>query len=143
METAARIEAFLAGLTVTKQADLRLVHDRVLADFPGCRLWFSDGTNDEGKVVANPSIGYGGYTIRYANGSSREFQRIGLSATATGVSVYVLGLDDKTYLARTFGSTLGKAGITGYCIKFRCLADIDADVLHAAIRHGLTLPDTG
>ena len=53
--------------------------------------------NEDGKVVANPNIGYGLYTIAYANGSSREFYRIGLSANTTGISVYVLGLDDKTY----------------------------------------------
>ena len=68
--------------------------------------------------MANPNIGYGAYTITYADGSSREFYRIGLSANTTGISVYVLGLDDKTYLARTYGDSIGKASVTGYCIKF-------------------------
>ena len=63
----------------------------MLAEFPDCRLWFNDGTNEAGKVVANPNIGYGVYTITYADGSSREFYRIGLSANTTGISVYVLG----------------------------------------------------
>jgi hypothetical protein len=94
-------------------------------------------------VVANPNIGYGAYTITYANGSSREFYRIGLSANTTGISVYVLGLDDKTYLARTYAASIGKASVTGYCIKFRSLADIHVDVLEAAIRHGMTLDQTG
>jgi hypothetical protein len=111
----------------------------VLAEFPGCRLWFDDGTNADGKVVANPSIGYGAYTITYANGSSREFYRIGLSANTTGISVYILGLEDKTFLARTYSPSIGKASVTGYCIKFRGLSVIDADVLLAAIRHGMTL----
>ena len=111
----------------------------MLAEFPGCRLWFSDGTNEVGKVVANPNIGYGAYTITYADGSSREFYRIGLSANTTGISVYVLGLDDKTYLARTYGASIGKATVTGYCIRFRRLSVIDADVLLAAIRDGMAL----
>ena len=101
---------------------------------PSARLWFNDGTNEAGKVVANPNMGYGGYTITYADGSSREFYRIGLSANTTGISVYVLGLDDKTYLARTYGASIGKASVTGYCIKFRRLSDINADALQAAIR---------
>ncbi len=103
------------------------------------RLWFTDGTNDAGKVVANPNIGYGAYTITYANGSQREFYRIGLSANTTGISVYVMGLDDKTYLAHTYGDSIGKASVTGYCIKFKRLADINTDVLLAAIRDGMSL----
>ncbi|MGC3994655.1 MAG: hypothetical protein QM779_11180 [Propionicimonas sp.] len=137
-----QVEAHLAGQPEPKQADLRAVHARVLAEFPGCRLWFSDGTNEDGKVVANPNIGYGLQTITYANGSSREFYRIGLSATTTGVSVYVLGLPDKTYLAHTYADSIGKATVTGYCIRFRRLPDIDVDILLAAISDGMTLDES-
>jgi hypothetical protein len=143
MEITEQVEAYLAGQPEPKQADLRLLHSRMLTEFPGCWLWFTDGTNEAGKVVANPNIGYGAYTITYANGSSREFYRIGLSANTSGISVYVLGLDDKTYLARTYAASIGKASVTGYCIKFRVLADVHVDVLQAAIRHGMTLDQTG
>ena len=139
MDTREEVEAYLAGQPEPKQTDLRRLHAHVLAEFPGCRLWFSDGTNEDGKVVANPTIGYGVRTISYADGSAREFYRIGLSATTTGISVYVLGLDDRTYLTRTYGAAIGKATVTGYCIRFRRLAVIDAEVLHAAIRHGMTV----
>ena len=143
MEIAEQVEVYLASQPGPKQAELRLLHAFVLTEFPECRLWFTDGTNEAGKVVANPNIGYGAYTITCANGSSREFYRIGLSANTTGISVYVLGLDDKTYLARTYAASIGKASVTGYCIKFRSLADIHVDVLEAAIRHGMTLDQTG
>ena len=143
MDIPESIEAYLASQPEPKQADLRGLHGFMLAGFPGCRLWFNDGTNEAGKVVANPNIGYGAYTITYANGSSREFYRIGLSTNTTDISVYVLGLDDKTYLAGTYGAAIGKASVTGYCIKFRRLSDINADVLHAAIRHGMTLDQAG
>ncbi len=143
MDTPARVEAYLAGLPEPKQSDLRLVHAQVLTDFPQCTLWFSDGTDDSGKVVANPNIGYGSYTINYADASSREFYRIGLSANKTGISVYVLGLDDKTYLARTYGDSIGKASVTGYCIRFRRLSAIDNDVLRAAIHDGMTVDHAG
>lgn len=138
MDIPDQVEGYLASQSEPKQTDLRRLHTRVLAEFPACRLWFSDGTDEGGKVVANPSIGYGAYTISYADGSSREFYRIGLSANTAGISVYVLGLDDKTYLARTYGASIGKAHVTGYCIRFKRLSDIDADALHAAIRHGMT-----
>lgn len=142
-DTRENVEAYLASQPEPKQTDLRQVHARVLAEFPDCRLWFNDGTNEDGKVVANPSIGYGAYTITYADGSSREFFRTGLSATTTGISVYVLGLDDKTFLTRTYGASIGKATVTGYCIRFRRLAVIDADVLQAAIRHGMNAGEAG
>jgi hypothetical protein len=48
-----------------------------------------------------------------------------------------MGIDDKKYLARTFGKELGKASVTGYCIKFRKLADIRIEVLKEAIRYGI------
>ena len=142
MDTRERVEAYLAGQLEPKQTDLRQLHARMLADFPECRLWFDDGTNEDGKVIANPNIGYGVYTITYAAGSSREFYRIGLSANTTGISVYVLGLDDKTYLSRTYGAAIGKASVTGYCIKFRRLSLVNADALQAAIRDGMTRDQT-
>ena len=143
MDIRERVEAYLAGQPEPKQTDLRQLHARMLAEFPDCRLWFDDGTNEAGKVVSNPNIGYGVHTITYADGSSREFYRIGLSANTTGISVYVLGLDDKTYLARTYGASIGKASVTGYCIRFRRLSVIDVEVLHAAIRDGMAADHTG
>jgi hypothetical protein len=143
MDVSERVEAYLASQPEPKQTDLRQLHAQMLAQFPGCRLWFTDGTNADGKVVANPNIGYGAFTITYADGSSREFYRIGLSANTTGISVYVLGLEDKTYLARTYAASIGRASVTGYCIKFTRLSVINADALLAAIRHGMTLDQTG
>jgi hypothetical protein len=142
MDVSEQVEDYLASQHEPKQADLRQLHALVLAEFPASRLWFTDGTNETGKVVANPNIGYGAHTLSYADGSSREFYRIGLSANTSGISVYVLGLNDKTYLKRTFGHSIGKASVTGYCIRFKRLADIDLDVLLAAVRHGMALDQT-
>jgi hypothetical protein len=86
--------------------------------------------------VSNPNIGYGSFTMKYTDGSTREFYQIGLSANSTGISVYIMGIEDKKYLAKTYGKTLGKASVTGYCIRFKTLKNIDTDVLDAAIRFG-------
>ena len=74
--------------------------------------------------------------MKYADGTTREFYQIGLSANKTGISVYILGIEDKKYLAETYGKDLGKASVTGYCIRFKTLKDINIDVLEAAIRFG-------
>lgn len=132
-----QIESYIASQPDPKRRDIQALHELALQVSPGCKLWFTDGKNSEGKVVANPNIGYGYYTINYADGSTREFFQVGLSANKTGISVYILGLEDKTYLAKTYGATIGKASVTGYCIKFKSLKDINVDVLKTAIRHRL------
>ena len=101
---------------------------------PNCKLWFLDGKNEDNKIVSNPNIGYGNYTIKYADGKTKQFYQVGISANTTGISVYLFGIDDKTYLAQTFGKKLGKANVTGYCIKFKTLKDINSDILEEAIR---------
>ena len=136
MNVQEQIDTYIASQPEPKRSDLQTLHQLALQVSPGCRVWFIDGKNSEGKIIANPNIGYGFYTINYADGSSREFYQIGLSANTTGISVYIMGLKDKTYLARTYGESIGKASVTGYCIKFKVLKDIKQDVLEAAIRDG-------
>ncbi len=136
MNVEEQIEEYIAGQPEPKRSDMQALHQLALETSPGCRLWFTDGKNEDGKVVANPNVGYGFYTIQYADGTTKEFYRIGLSANTSGISVYVLGLEDKTYLSKTFGGTIGKASVTGYCIKFKANKDIDLEVLQAAIRYG-------
>ncbi len=63
----------------------------------------------------------------------KEFYQIGLSANTTGISVYIMGITDKTYLSKTIGKTIGKASVTGYCIKFKTLKDINIEILKQAI----------
>jgi hypothetical protein len=119
-----------------KQAQMRDLHEAILRISLGRKLWFLDGKNDEGKTISNPNIGYGLQTMNYKDGSSREFYQVGLSANTSGISVYIMGLDDKKYLAEKYGEKIGKASVSGYCIKFKSLKDINLDVLEAAIRSG-------
>jgi hypothetical protein len=132
-----QIAEYIAAQPEPKRGEIQELHNIVLGLMPKCKLWFLDGRDDKGKVVSNPNIGYGSQTVQYANGKTREFYQIGISANTTGISVYVMGIDDKKYLAKTFGKELGKASVTGYCIKFKKLADIKVDVLKAAIRYGV------
>ncbi len=137
-----QIEEYVASLPEPKRGEMWGLHRLALETLPGCRIWFTDGRNADGKVVANPNIGYGFYTISYADGTTRDFYQIGLSANKTGLSVYILGLEDKTYLIKTFGETIGKATVTGYCIRFKSVKDIDLGVLQAAIRYGFEARST-
>ena len=120
-----------------KQSDLLQLHELMLTILPAGKLWLEDGKNEAGKVVTNPTIGYGNQTILLAKGKSREMFQIGISVNTAGISIYLIGIRNKMDLAREFGAQLGKAKVTGYCIKFKQLADLDLPVLAAAIRKGI------
>ena len=132
-----QIKEYIAAQPEPKRAEIQELHHIMLALMAGTKLWFLDGKDEKGKIVSNPNIGYGSQTIHYADGKTREFYQIGLSANTTGISVYIMGIDDKKYLAETFGRDLGKASVTGYCIKFKTLADINVNVLKVAIQYGI------
>ncbi|HLY25636.1 MAG TPA: hypothetical protein VKQ72_04810 [Aggregatilineales bacterium] len=139
MNVQEQIEKYITSQPESKCNDMQALHRIILEVMPACKLWFLDGKNSENRTVSNPNIGYGLRTIKYADGKNREFYQIGLSANKTGISVYILGIKDKEYLAQTYGKKLGKASVTGYCIKFKALKNIDIDVLKAAIRDGVAL----
>jgi len=132
-----QIKKYIAGQPEPKRSDIRELHRLTLQVSPACKLWFLDGKDSKNHTVSNPTIGYGFHTIKYANGKSGESFQIGVSGNKTGISVYILGLKDKKYLAKTYGKKLGKASVTGYCIRFKALKDINVETLEAAIRYGL------
>ena len=136
MNVQGQIKEYIASQPEPKHSDMQVLHRLILEARPACKLWFLDGKNSENKTVSNPNIGYGFYTIKYADGTTREFYQIGLSANKAGISVYILGLDDKTFLTKTYGNKIGKASVTGYCIKFKTLKNINIEILEAAIRYG-------
>jgi hypothetical protein len=137
MSVREQVKEYIAIQPEPKRRDMQEMHQMILALMPACKLWFLDGKDEKGKTVSNPNIGYGSQTIKYADGKTKEFYQIGISANMTGISIYIMGISDKKYLAQTFGKKLGKASVTGYCVKFRKLVDIRTDVLKEAIRYGI------
>ncbi len=132
-----QIKEYIATQPEPKRSEMQQLHHIVLALMPACKLWFLDGKDEKGKTVSNPNIGYGSQTIKCANGKAKDFYQIGISANTAGISVYIMGVNDKKYLPQTFGQKLGKASVTGYCIKFKTLKDIKIDVLKAAMQYGI------
>ena len=137
MNVQEQIKKYIGSQPESKRSDMQALHGIILQVMPACKLWFLDGKDEKGKIVSNPNIGYGLQIIKYADGKTREFYQIGLSANTTGISVYILGIEDKKFLAQADGKKLGKASVTGYCIKFKTLKDINTDILEDAIRYGV------
>lgn len=132
-----QIKDYISSQPEPKRLDIEALHKRILKLLPKCKLWFLDGKDEKGKILTNPNIGYGLQIIKYADGKTKEFYQIGISANTTGISVYIMGIEDKKYLPNTYGKTIGKASVTGYCIKFKTLKDINIDTLEVAIRDGV------
>jgi hypothetical protein len=139
MNVQKQIKEYITSQPEPKRSEMQELHSMILQAMPACKLWFLDGKDAKGKIVSNPNIGYGSFSIKYADGTTREFYQIGLSPNTTGISVYVMGIKDKTYLTKTYGKTLGKASVTGYCIKFKTLKDISMDVLEVVIKDGVKI----
>jgi hypothetical protein len=136
MDVEEQIQKYITSQSEPKRSDMEALHRVIRQVMPACKLWFLDGIDSDGKTVSNPNIGYGSHTMKYADGTTREFYQIGLSANKTGISIYILGIEDKKYLAQTYGKELGKASVTGYCIRFKTLKEINIEILEAAIRFG-------
>lgn len=131
-----QIQLYISNQNEVKRSEMEILHHKIQQIHPTGKLWFLDGKDTNGKTVSNPNIGYGLQTIKYKDGKTREFYQVGLSANTTGISVYIMGIEDKKFLSETYGKDLGKANITGYCIKFKTLKDINIEVLEKAIRFG-------
>ena len=132
-----QIKSYINSLPEPKRSDFEVLHKHILQLLPNGKLWFLDGKDDKGKIVSNPNIGYGNQTVKYADGKTKEFYQIGISANSTGISVYIMGINNKKYLPENYGNKIGKASVTGYCIKFKTLSDINFDTLEMAILDGV------
>ena len=142
MDLNTQIKDFIESQPQSKRRDVEMLHTEIQKLLSGAKLWFFDGKDENAKIVANPQIGYGTQTMTYADGKQKQFYQIGLSTNTTGISVYIMGLEDKNYLPNVYGNLIGKAKVTGYCIKFKTLKDINKDVLMKAISFGMTGTDS-
>ena len=124
----AQIDRYVDAQDPPKRDDIEAIQRLILAASPNCRLWFLDGRNSDGKIVTNENIGYGTQTLKYADGGTREFYRIGLSSNKAGISLYLMGLEDRKYLPKPYGGKIGKAKVTGYCVMFRRLKDLNPGI---------------
>lgn len=135
MNTEEQITQYITSQSEPKRSEMQTLHQIIKQIMPECKLWFLDGKDSEGKIVSNPNIGYGLHTIKYTTGTAKEFYKIGISSNTTGISIYIFGIEDKKFLAETYGKMLGKASVSGYCIKFKTLKDIHIEILEEIIRY--------
>jgi len=137
LQTLENIQAYIDAQPTAKKEDMKILHQLILTLLPNGKLWFLEGKDEQGKVVSNPNIGYGHQNLPYADGASKDFYQIGMSANTTGISIYIIGLKNKQYLKDTYDKQIGKATITGYCIKFKSLQAIHLNILKEAIKDGI------
>ena len=138
LDVQSQIQSHFENLENAKSFELQQLHNLIVKINPFCKLWFDNGINDEGKVVTNPTIGYGLQTLHYAKGETKEFFQIGICATTTGISIYLIGIKDKNILKETFAPSIGKATITGYCVKYKRFSELNPESLTKLILFGFS-----
>ena len=138
LDVQSQIQSHFENLENAKSFELQQLHKLIVKINPTCKLWFDNGINDEGKVVTNPTIGYGLQTRHYSKGQTKEFFQIGICATTTGISIYLIGIKDKNILKETFAPSIGKATITSYCVKYKHLSDLNSETLTKLIQFGFS-----
>lgn len=70
MDIHEQIQQYINNHPEPKHKEMLELHNMILTMMPECKLWFLDGKDEEGKIVSNPNIGYGFYTIKYADGKN-------------------------------------------------------------------------
>lgn len=139
MNIETQIAEYINSQPEAKRIDIETLHKQLVQLLPNSKLWFLDGKDENGKVVSNPNIGYVFQKIKYADGKTKDFYQVGISANTTGISVYIIGIEDKMYLPNTYGNKIGKASVTSYCIKFKSLKEINMELLETAILDGVKM----
>jgi hypothetical protein len=138
LDVQSQIQSHFENLENAKSFELQQLHKLIVKINPTCKLCFDNGINEEGKVVTNPTIGYGLQTLHYAKSETKEFFQIGICATTTGISIYIIGIKDKNILKETFAPSIGKATITGYCVKYKRFSELNPESLTKLILFGFS-----
>ena len=71
-----QIKEYIDSQDEPKRSDMHALHQQIIEVMPKSKLWFLDGKDNTGKVITNPNIGYGQFTIYYKDGSNKEFYQI-------------------------------------------------------------------
>lgn len=92
--------------------------------------WVKELTVLKPAMWGDSIIGFGTYHYRYASGREGDSFRIGLSARAQGMSIYLMSdFDGEAELMKKLGKhKMGRA-----CLTFKRLSDLDTDVLKELI----------
>jgi hypothetical protein len=78
-------------------------------------------------------LAYGHCRFKYANGSEKDWLRIGVASNANYISLYVSGADQRDNIAARYKKALPKAKIGNCCVRFKRLSDLDQTVLRKMI----------
>jgi hypothetical protein len=114
------VAAFLAGV-----AD-----DRRRADTAAAVEIFREATGEAPAMWGTAIIGFGTYTLTYANGRTNPWPAVGLSPRKQALTLYVSGFEGYDELLSRLGThSTGKS-----CLYVKRLADVDRAVLHDLVK---------
>ena len=91
------------------------------------------------RYVGSGMLAYGHYHYRYASGREGDTSVIGLASRKQYISIYVMGADERGYLAESYRSRLVKADVGKSCVRIKRSSEVDAGVLRDLIREAVRL----
>ncbi len=105
--------------------------------YPELKKSFFDGKDSYGKVVTNPTYGFGTLTLPNSKGEIDSFQ-IGVSLNSRGITISLIGIRNKLDLNQ-LSLGLGAVKITKYCIQFKSFKALNHEILRKVIDATITL----
>jgi hypothetical protein len=72
----ASIEAHLALLPSPKKEELCAPYELISEEMKSEPISFFDGKNENGKTIANPTIGFGETILQYTNGKKGKYSEL-------------------------------------------------------------------
>lgn len=109
------------------------------ADIAAIDVLIRETVPDLAPHVDGAMLGYGRYRYRYPTGNGGEAAVVGLASNVRYISLYLLGADDRGYVAERYAPRFPKASIGKSCIRFKRLSDVDVEALRDALSENLAL----
>ncbi len=129
----APFDQFAAQFEWAQHSEITQLHELIVSLLPNGKLHVESGVSDNGKIIHNPTLCYGELDLPLSGGKTRRTFQIGLTSNATGLSVHVMGLRNKCSLKELMGPNIGKASITGYCLRFKTIKSVSLEALSTGL----------
>ena len=118
-------DEYIDSLDEARQSDMRAIDDLIQSVAPQLDRQF-----ERGMIV------YGGYRYRRADGSEGYWYPVALSGQKRFTALYVMGEDERGYLAEMYRDQLPRTDTGRNCVRFANLADVDLEVIAALVKEG-------
>jgi len=114
-------EAWIDSLDEPRRSEVRHLHEVIRAAIPDADIVVMDYTG--------PVVGYGTYDYSTSRGPAGRWFAVGLASRKGHISLYIMGTDERGYLAEQSQDRLPGTKVGKSCINIRKAALVDDAVV--------------